>query len=105
MRTDVACVTQCDSGFVLDGKICKLSTQSCASGEFFNAQTGSCSKCSYPCSECLYAATYCTACPSGFSLASNKCNEANSCGAGRYRASSGSCTSCPTKCSDCVSAT
>ena len=32
LRTDVACVTQCDAGYVLDGKVCKITSQSCASG-------------------------------------------------------------------------
>lgn len=48
-RTDVACVASCPANYILEGSICKLSTQSCPSGEFYNAQIGGCAACVYPC--------------------------------------------------------
>jgi proprotein convertase subtilisin/kexin type 5 len=104
-RTDVACVSQCPTGYILDGSVCKLSVQTCPSGQFYNAQNGLCTACVFPCTECQYTNSYCTACPAGFAINSNKCAESNSCGSGRFRTASGSCSTCPQKCVDCVSAT
>lgn len=103
-RTDVACVVECSAGYVLDGSVCKLVSQSCPSGQFFNTQTGACVACQSPCVQCSYTQNYCTACPAGYSLTSNKCTESNSCGAGKFRGASGSCATCPSKCQECVSA-
>jgi hypothetical protein len=104
-RTDAACVSQCPTGYIRDGSVCKLSINTCALGLFYNAQTGSCSACASPCTECQFTSSYCTACASGLTLTSNKCAESNTCGSGRFKATTGSCTNCPTKCLDCVSAT
>lgn len=103
-RTDVACVAQCPTGYILEGSVCKLSVLTCPSGQFYNSQTGACAACAFPCTECQFTGSYCTACPAGFTIASNRCSEANSCGSGRFRAASG-CSNCPAKCIDCVSAT
>jgi proprotein convertase subtilisin/kexin type 5 len=105
IRTEAACVTQCPTGYILNGSVCKLSINTCASGLFYNAQTGSCTACASSCTECQFTSSYCTACASGLSLISNKCAESNNCGSGRFKTASGSCTNCPTKCLDCVSAT
>ena len=43
-RTDAACVSSCPVGYLLDGKICKLNSQSCPSGQFYNNQNGVCTK-------------------------------------------------------------
>lgn len=104
-KTDVACVQQCPVGYVLDGKVCKITSQSCPSGQFYNAQNGVCSSCTSPCTQCQYTATYCSGCAAGSVLTANKCVESNSCGTGKYRSTSGSCASCPAKCLECVSAT
>lgn len=104
-KTDVACVVQCPIGYIVNGTVCKLVSQNCPSGQFYNAQTGVCTACTYPCTQCQYASNYCSACPSGFTLTSNKCAEANSCGTGKFRDSTGSCLTCPQKCLECVSAT
>ncbi len=104
-RTDVACVVECPAGYVQDAQICKLVSQNCPAAQFYNAQTGVCSACTYPCTECQYANNYCSACPAGFSLVSSKCVESNTCGTGKYRNTAGSCGTCPAKCLECVSAT
>lgn len=98
-RTDVACVLSCPFGFILDGKVCKLNSQSCPSGQFYNTQNGICSACASGCSECTYTSGYCTTCPSGTVLSDNKCVESNVCGSGRFRQFNGQCANCPVKCS------
>ncbi len=72
-RTDVACVSTCPVGYLLDGKICKLNSQSCPSGQFYNNQNGVCTTCSSSCSECQYTNIYCTACPAGYVLTGSSC--------------------------------
>ena len=102
-RTDVACVTSCPTGYVLEGSICRLSTQTCPSGEYYNAQTGNCAQCAYPCTECRFTPSYCSACADGQTLRGNRCSEINTCGSGSYRADNGQCTTCAAKCNECIS--
>lgn len=89
----------------MDGKVCKLNSQSCPSGQFYNTQNGKCSACASGCSECIYTSVYCTSCPAGTLLLDNKCVDSNICGSGKFRQSNGQCSSCPVKCNECISAT
>jgi hypothetical protein len=104
-RTSVACVSACPAGYILEGTVCRLSVQTCPSGQFYNAQTGACAECAYPCTQCQFTQSYCTGCTNGLTLSANRCLESNSCGSGSYRSTAGRCTQCPAKCIDCVSAT
>lgn len=104
-RTDVACVATCPENYILEGAICKLSTQTCPSGEFYNAQTGACAVCTFPCTQCQFTQSYCTACGDGQTLSANRCIASNSCASGTFRGTNGQCQQCPAKCAQCVSAT
>jgi len=103
--TDDACVNACPAGTTLTNGVCKVGTQTCSNGQYYNANTGACAACSYPCSRCSLTASYCTACSAGLTLSQGLCvSNNNNCGNGKYQDLSGSCQSCPEKCANCISA-
>jgi len=104
-NTNDACVDSCPVGTTLQNGVCQVGSQSCASGQYFDATTSSCKACQYPCTQCSLTASYCTACYSGLTLNQNLCvSTSNSCGSGKYQDLNKQCQSCPAKCATCISA-
>lgn len=105
LNTNDACVTSCPSGTSLNNGTCQTNSQSCPTGQFYNSQTQSCATCTYPCTNCQFTQSYCTACSSGLVLNSNRCVASTGCSGSTYRNANGNCSACPSKCQTCVSAT
>lgn len=105
LLTNDACVASCPQGTTLNNGTCQTNSQLCPIGQFYSTSTSSCSSCQYPCTQCAYTPSYCTACSTGMIVNNNLCIASTGCSSGDYRDTNGNCQPCSVKCQQCISAT